>query len=285
MSNMQVLDSTMHYEDSGYGDPIVFLHGNPTSSYLWRKVIPQVTNQGRCLAPDLIGMGRSGKPDIGYRFVDHARYLQAWFEALDLERVVLVGHDWGGALGFDWAARHADRVAGIAFMETIVRPLGWDDFPPEIRELFGAFRRAGEGEALVIDANVFIETVLPASMRRTLTPEEHDAYRAPFRDPADRRPLLAWPREIPIDGEPADVAARVASYSKWLQRSHAVPKLLLTFEPGAVMTKALVDWCRNNITDLDIRHVGSGLHFVQEDHGPAIGRAIADWINTIRSTS
>jgi haloalkane dehalogenase len=272
----------MHYQQSGEGDPIVLLHGNPTSSYLWRSVIPILAGTGRCLAPDLIGMGRSDKPDIKYCFADHARYLDAWFDTLDLDRVTLVGHDWGGALGFDWAARHPDRVTGVAFMETIVRPLTSDDLPDQIRDLFAALRRPGEGEAMVLDNNVFIEAVLPVSMLRTLTPEEHDAYRAPFRSPADRRPMLVWAREIPIDGQPPGVAARVADYGTWLQTSRHVPKLLLTFEPSAVMTPELVRWCQDHIAALQTRHIGPGLHFVQEDQGLAIGAAIAEWITSTR---
>jgi haloalkane dehalogenase len=282
MPELEVLDSTMHYEDAGSGDPIVLLHGNPTSSYVWRNVSPEVQSTHRCVAPDLIGMGRSGKPDIGYRFADHARYLDAFLGALDLGRVTLVGHDWGGALGFDWAARHPDRVSAIVFMETIVRPLTWDDFPDPVRGLFAALRRPGDGEAMAIDANVFIESVLPASLHRTLSPEEHAAYRQPFREPQHRRPLLAWPREIPIDGQPADVAARVASYSQWLRTSTQVPKLLLTVDPGAVMSPALVGWCQQHVATLNSRHLGAGLHLVQEDQGPAIGAAIADWLANIR---
>ena len=168
MPDIPVLDSTMYYEEHGDGNPVVLLHGNPTSSYLWRNVIPELTGQARCLAPDLIGMGRSGKPDIAYRFADHARYLDAWFEELEVDDVTLVGHDWGGALGFDWASRHPGRVRAIAFMETIVRPLTWDDWPAWARDMFQAFRRPGEGEELILDRNLFVESVLPHSVKRTV---------------------------------------------------------------------------------------------------------------------
>jgi haloalkane dehalogenase len=272
----------MHYEDVGDGDAIVLLHGNPTSSYLWRNVIPQLSGSHRCVAPDLIGMGRSGKPPIEYRFDDHARYLDAWFEAIDVDQVVLVGHDWGGALGFDWANRHPGRVRAYAFMETIVRPVTWAEWPDAARDIFQAFRRPGEGEKLVLERNLFVEAVLPGSILRTLTDDEMDAYRAPFAEPEHRRPTLTWPREIPIDGEPADVVARVEAYDNWLATSSDVPKLLLTFEPGAIMTPPVVEWCRQHIAALDVEVIGPGSHFVQEDQGPAIGRAIATWLDALR---
>ncbi|MFF5017036.1 haloalkane dehalogenase [Streptomyces sp. NPDC001165] len=283
MPETPVLDSQMYYEDLGQGRSVVFLHGNPTSSYLWRSVIPEMSDRWRCLAPDLIGMGRSGKPDIGYRFADHARYLDAWFDRLDLDRVVLVGHDWGGALGFDWAARHPERVAALAFMETIVRTFTWDDFPESGRGPFQAMRQPGEGEKLVLEQNLFLDTLLPALTLRTLTPQELDVYRAPYPHPADRRPILAWPREIPIDGEPADVARRVQQYGAWLGTSPQVPKLLLTFDPGAIMTPPTIEWCRQNIAALEIRHIGPGSHYVQEDQGPAIGTTIDSWLAQLPS--
>jgi haloalkane dehalogenase len=267
----------MYYEDEGEGNPVVLLHGNPTSSFLWRKVIPELTGQSRCLAPDLIGMGRSGKPGIAYRFADHARYLDAWFEALELDDVTLVGHDWGGVLSFDWASRYPGRVRGIAFMETIVRPLTWDDWPAWARETFQAFRRPGEGEELILDRNLFVEQVLPNAMLGTLSSEELDTYRAPFTERAYRLPTLAWPREIPVDGAPADVVRRVQAYDAWLESSARVPKLLLTFDPGAIMTPSTVKWCQDHIAALDVEHIGPGLHFVQEDNGPSIGVAIAAW--------
>lgn len=277
MPDVSVLDSTMHYEETGAGDPIVLLHGNPTSSFLWRKVIPGLSGKGRVLAPDLIGMGRSGKPDIGYRFADHAHYLDAWFDALALERVTLVGHDWGGALGFHWARRHPDRVAAVAFMETIVKPIAWDEFPEAAREIFQGFRTPGTGEEMVLDQNLFVEAVLPASMLHQLTAEEMEAYREPFREPAHRLPALAWPRELPIDGEPADVVELVDSYGRWLASSEDVPKLLLTFDPGAIMSEPVVRWCRENITALEIADAGQGIHFVQEDEPEAIASIVGDW--------
>jgi haloalkane dehalogenase len=225
----------------------------------------------------LIGMGRSGKPGIAYRFADHARYLDAWFEELEVDGVTLVGHDWGGALGFDWACRHPGRVRGIAFMETVVHPLTWDDWPAWAREMFQAFRRPGEGEELILDRNLFVESVLPHSVQRTLSDDELNAYRAPFTERAYRRPTLAWPREIPIDGTPADVVKRVEAYDTWLASSTEVPKLLLTFDPGAIMTPSTIRWCQDHIAALEVEHIAPGIHFVQEDNGPAIGIAIARW--------
>jgi haloalkane dehalogenase len=207
------LDTELAYVDTGSGAPIVFLHGNPTSSYLWRNVIPHIEGRGRCLAPDLVGMGDSGRsPGGSYRFVDHARYLDAWFEALGLTNVTLVVHDWGSALGFHWARRHPERVRGLAYMEAIVRPVTWQEWPEAARKVFQGMRGPG-GEEMVLQKNVFVERILPASVVRGLTEEEMARYRAPYREPGEsRRPTLTWPREIPVDGEPADVVRIVEAY-------------------------------------------------------------------------
>jgi haloalkane dehalogenase len=266
----------MHTRETGRGDAVVFLHGNPTSSYLWRNVMPHLESDGRCLAPDLIGMGKSGKPSIAYRFVDHVRYLDAWFDALSLERVTLVLHDWGSALGFHWARRHPDRVAAIAFMEAIVKPLTWSEWPEQAREVFRGFRTPGLGEKLIFEKNVFIENVLPGSILRKLHPEEMDAYREPFRDPKSRTPMWRWPNEIPLDGEPRDVVEIVGAYGAWLAQSD-VPKLLLAFTPGAILGAELVEHCRSHMRNLEIHHLGRGSHFVQEDQPEAIGVAVRDW--------
>jgi haloalkane dehalogenase len=272
-----VLDSTMAHVESGAGRPIVFLHGNPTSSHLWRNVMPHLAGLGRCLAPDLIGMGRSGKNPAGhYRFVDHARYLDAWLEAVGVARdAVLVVHDWGSALGFDWARRHPERVRGIAYMEAIVAPLAWVDWPENARGIFQAMRSPA-GEELVLKKNVFVERILPASILRTLSPEEHDAYRRPFAEPGEaRRPTLAWPREIPIDGEPADVAGIVARYGAWLAES-PVAKLFVNAAPGSILTGRQREICRAwpNQTEVTVK----GAHFIQEDSPDEIGRALADFV-------
>ena len=274
--DVRVLDSTIHYVEAGQGDPIVFLHGNPTSSYLWRNVIPPLAGEGRCLAPDLIGMGKSGKPDVAYRFVDHARYLGAWFDTLDLRRVTLVIHDWGSALGIDWARRHPDRVAAIAMMEAILEPIGWNQFPEAFIPLFEAFRTEGVGEKLVLEENQFIERVLPGAILRKLAAEEMDAYRAPFPDPASRKPVLAWPRQLPIAGEPKDIVAIIEEGTRWLGE-HPVPKLLLTFEPGVLITERSARWCRDRLRNLETKKIGPGLHYVQEDHPQAIAEAVKDW--------
>ena len=216
-----VLDSEMAYVDTGQGRPVVLLHGNPTSSYLWRNVIPEVAGAHRCLAPDLIGMGESGRAPAGsYRFADHARYLDAWFEAVGLGRdIVLVGHDWGSALGFHWAHRYPDRVGGLVYMEALVRPVTWEEWPEAARRVFQGMRSPA-GEEMVLEKNVFVERILPASVQRTLGDDEMAVYRRPYRQPGEsRRPLLTWPREIPVGGEPADVVAIVDRYSRWLAAS------------------------------------------------------------------
>jgi haloalkane dehalogenase len=273
---VDVLGSHMAYVDEGQGDPIVLIHGNPTSSYLWRNVIPHL--RGRCIAPDLIGMGASGKPASPYRFADHARYLGAFLDALDLTRVTFVLHDWGSALGFDWAMRNPQRVRGLAFMEAILTPVpSWAEFSPQVREVFQGFRTAGVGERMVLDDNLFIEQLLPHAILRPLAAAELDAYRAPFLDRASRAPMLAWPREIPIGGEPADVVARVVQYRDALAAS-ALPKLLLTAEPGGLVSPPVVAWCRANLPNLEVVSVGAGIHYLQEDHPHEIGAAIATWM-------
>ena len=269
----------MAYVEAGAGDPIVFLHGNPTSSYLWRNVTPYLAALGRCLAPDLIGMGDSGKlepsgPD-SYRFVEHRRYLDAWLEAVGVGgRVTFVVHDWGSALGFDWANRHRDRVRAIAYMEAIVRPLTWAEWPEPIRTLFQGFRSAA-GEAMVLEKNVFVERVLPGSVLRGLTDEEMAVYRRPYLEPGEaRRPTLTWPRQLPLDGEPADVVEIVQAYADWVA-ANTLPKLFVNGEPGAILVGAQREFCRAwpNQSEITVK----GGHFLQEDSPDQIGRAIADW--------
>lgn len=271
-----VLDTELSYVDTGAGDPIVFLHGNPTSSYLWRNVIPHVADLGRCLAPDLVGMGDSGDSAAGgYRFVDHARYLDAWFEAAGVgDKVMLVLHDWGSALGFHWAARHPDRVRAIAYLEAIVQPRLWSDFPAGRDKLFRAMR-SPDGEQLVLDENFFVETVLPKSVLRQLRPEEMDAYRAPFPTRESRVPTLVFPRELPIDGSPADVAAIVESYGAWLATS-PVPKLLISAEPGALLVGRALEFARSWPNQREVRVAGS--HYVQEDSPHEIGAALRQFL-------
>jgi haloalkane dehalogenase len=259
---------------------LVFLHGNPTSSYLWRHILPVTGASGRCLAPDLIGMGESGKPDIAYSFDDHARYLDAWFDALALDRVVLVGHDWGGALAFDWAARHPTRVRGIAFTETIVKPMLWEEFPAAARQLFESIRTPGAGEAMVLDENAFIEQALPRTVPG-LTEEDLAVYGMPYPTRRSRVPLLQWPRSMPLGGEPSDVVARVDSYDEWLADSPGVPKLLLAFEPGesTMLGPQLIDWCAAHISALEIETHGAAGHYTPEDQPEAIAAALVAWLD------
>lgn len=275
-----VHDSEMAYAEVGSGAPIVFLHGNPTSSYLWRNVIPHLADLGRCLAPDLIGMGASGKAAGGaYGFDDHARYLDAWFDAVAADgKVVLVGHDWGGALAFHWSRRNPDRVAGIAYMETIVAPLSWDDWPQPARGIFQAMRSAA-GEELVLAKNVFVERILPASVLRGLTDAEMAHYRAPFAEPGEsRRPTLSWPRQIPIDGEPAEMVATVEAYAEWLSAS-PLPKLFVNADPGSILVGRQRQACRAWPNQREV--TVAGLHFIQEDSPAEIGQAIADFVEEI----
>lgn len=283
MPTVPVLDSTMFYQesdpDAGSRPALVFLHGNPTSSHVWRNVIPCL-RPARCLAPDLIGMGRSGKPAIAYSFDDHARYLEAWLDALHLDSVVLVGYDWGGALAFDWAARHPQRVRGIAFMETIVRPMTWDDFPGGGRQRYEVLRGAGTGETKVLDENFFIEQALRLTSLRGLSDTDLAIYAAPYPTRESRRPLLEWPRATPINGEPADVVARVAAYDRWLATSSDVPKLLLTFDgpPGTLLIGPQVShWCSQHMASLELENCGPARHMVPEDQPEAIGAALARW--------
>jgi haloalkane dehalogenase len=270
------LETEISYVDTGAGEPVVFLHGNPTSSYLWRNVIPHVEGLGRCLAPDLVGMGDSGAaPDGSYRFVDHARYLDAWFEALGLTNVTLVVHDWGSALGFYWAYRHPERVRGIAYMEALVRPLTWEEWRDESRQIFQDLRSEA-GEEMVLEKNLFIEGILPSAVLRDLTEEEMNVYRRPYLEPGEsRRPTLTWPRELPINGEPEDVVSIVDDYSKWLAQSD-VPKLFVNAEPGAILTGSQREFCRTwpNQEEVTVR----GAHFVQEDSPHEIGEAVATFV-------
>ena len=271
----------MAYHEVGEGDPVVFLHGNPTSSYLWRNIIPHVADRARCRAPDLIGHGDSDKLDdvseATYRFVDHREYLDGLLDQLDLgDHITFVIHDWGSALGFDWANRHRDRVAGIAYMEGIVTPIEWANFDEGGRRVFQGFRSPA-GEEMVIEKNIFVERVLPSAVLRGLSEEEMVVYREPFLDPQHRRPTLTWPRQIPIEGEPEDVVAIVNAYAEWLKSSD-LPKLFVNADPGSILTGPQRDFCRTwpNQTEVTV----SGSHFVQEDSPNEIGQAIADWLPT-----
>ena len=274
----------MAYVEAGGGDPIVFLHGNPTSSYLWRNVIPHLEALGRCIAPDLIGMGDSDKlepsgPDR-YTLAEHQRFLDGFLEAVGAaDKVVFVVHDWGSALGFDWSFRHPDRVRGLAYMEAVVMPVTWDDWPEAARQVFQGFRSPA-GESMVLEKNIFVERVLPAAVMRELSQAEMAVYRRPYAEPGEsRRPTLTWPRQIPIEGEPAEVVAIVERYGAWLARCDT-PKLFVNADPGSILTGRARDFCRTWPTQTEV--TVKGLHFVQEDSPDQIGAAVADFVKALR---
>ena len=279
--HLTVMGKSMAYCEMGEGDPILFLHGNPTSSYLWRNIMPFAADLGRCLAPDLIGMGDSDKLDNpgpeSYRFVEHRAYLDAWIEAVGVtDNVTLVIHDWGSALGFDWARRNADRVKAIAYMEGIVRPVLWEEWNQQSRPVFEGFRSEA-GEAMVLRKNVFVEKVLPGSVLRGLTEAEMTVYRRPFLTPGeDRRPTLSWPRQIPLAGEPREVVDIVQEYADWMA-TNDLPKLFVNAEPGAILVGAQREFCRGwkNQTEVTVR----GSHFIQEDSPTEIGEALHAWLS------
>ncbi|MEU1123734.1 haloalkane dehalogenase [Streptomyces sp. NPDC005899] len=278
MPAIRVLDSTLHYEDTGSGTTFVLLHGNPASSRIWRNVVPGL-GPGRVLAPDLIGMGRSGRPDIAYRFDDHARYLDAWFDALGLGDVVLVGHDWGGALAFDRAARHPGTVLGVAFLESIVKPMAWEDLTPQARRRSETVRRAGAGEQLVLDTDLFVRQAFTAGVLTPLTGDDLEAYLAPHPTRDSRRPLLEWARQMPLGGEPTELVARIEAYGTWLAESGDVPKLLMTFDgsPTLLTGPATARWCAGHIAALDTTHCGPAGHHAPEDRPAEIAAAISTW--------
>lgn len=280
-----VIDSEMAYVDTGNPgeDAVVLLHGNPTSSYLWRNVVTEVEGGARCLTPDLIGMGQSGKNPSGeYTFSEHARYLDAWFDAvLPTEKIILVIHDWGSGLGFHWANRHRDRLQGIVYMEAIVQHIkSWDNWPEGARQIFQGMRSEA-GEAIVLQKNVFVERILPASVIRGLTDAEMEVYRAPYLEPGEsRRPTLTWPRQIPIEGEPADVVGFVESYGEWLSTDASLPKLFINADPGSILIGEQREFCRNwpNQEEITVK----GTHFIQEDSPKEIGQAVEAFVRNIR---
>jgi haloalkane dehalogenase len=271
------------YVERGAGQPMLFLHGNPSSSYLWRNILGPLSAEYRCIAPDLLGMGDSDKLGGGdperYSFFEQRRYLDGFLESLALEQpVILVVHDWGSALGFDYARRFPQRVRAIAYMEAITGIRTWDAMPPQARELFQALRSPA-GERMVLEQNAFIEQLLPLSVLRKLTPEEHDEYRRPFREPGEgRRPTLSWPRQLPIDGEPQAICELVERYASFLSES-MMPKLFINAEPGRLLTGELREKCRRwpNQTEVTV----PGLHYVQEDSPEQITDAIRAWARTL----
>lgn len=274
----KVGEHNLHYIDEGDpdGQVFLFLHGNPTSSYLWRNVVPIVAQSGRAIAVDNIGFGMSDQPNIGYTFAEHSEYIDGFIEEMGLEDVILVIHDWGSALGFDYANRNSDNVKGIVFMEAIMQVAKMDDMPPEVATAFKGMRMPVVGWFTVMVQNAFIEQGLPGSVVRELSEDEMNSYREPFPTIGSRKPVLVWPREVPFDGEPADVADRVDSFARYLATS-LQPKLLLHVERGLLVDPALIADMEANWMNLETKGLGDGLHFLQEDHPEAIGQAIVDW--------
>lgn len=276
---VEVLGSRMHYVEEGQGDPILLLHGNPTSAYLWRNVIPYLTPLGRVIAVDNIGFGRSDKPALDYTFDDHSRYIEGFIATLGLENLTLVIHDWGSVLGLHYARRHEDNVKAVAFMEPIIPPAfpmkAYADFG-DFEQTFRAFRDPAQGPAMIVDKNVFIEGLLPGAVMRDLGEAEMTAYREPFTDPASRKPILVWPNELPIEGVPARNLEVISAIGQWLQSSDT-PKLLQYAAPGAIMPPEAAAWAAQNYKNIETQFVGYGIHYLQEDNPEAIGRGIADW--------
>ena len=283
---VEVLGSNIHYIDQGQGDVFLFLHGNPTSSYLWRNVMRYVAPHGRIVAVDNIGFGKSDKPDVDYTFQTHFRYTEAFIDALDLRNIILVVHDWGSALGLYYAAAHADNVKGVVFMEPIIPPAfpmeNIDAFGPAA-DMFRRFRDPVEGRKDLIDDNLFIEVLLAnATITRQMTEEEMDVYRAPFLQPESRYPIFMWPNELPIGGTPARNVRVVERIGEWLRTSDT-PKLLQYASPGVIMPPQAAEWAARNFRNIETQFVGYGLHFIQEDNPEAIGRGIVDWYRRLET--
>lgn len=277
---VEVKGSKIHYIDEGEGEPILFLHGNPTSSYLWRNIIPYLTQQGRCIAPDLIGMGQSDKPNLKYGFFDSYNYLESFIETLGLQNITLVLHDWGSALGFHYANLHRNNIKGLVFMESMVRPFEWDKVPLDVRLSFRLMRTPGLGWLFVNVGNLFIRKMLPDLIVRQLTQEEKDFYAKPYPTVKSRTPLRRWPEDVPISHHPQSVADAVASYNQWLKET-PLPKLFFYVTPGVAITADTVTWLQENVPHLQSIHLGHGLHFIQEDFPHEIGEAISHWHHSI----
>ncbi len=274
---VDVHGAKMHYIDVGKGDPILFLHGNPTSSYLWRNIIPHLSGQGRCIAPDLIGMGKSDHPNIPYRYDDHYRYVSGFIDALDIgSNITLVIHDWGSGIGFRWAHEHESSVRAIAFMEAIIGPLTWETMPADFRMAFRMMRSPGVGWLMISVANMFVKKMLPDATHREISPEALAYYASAFPGIASRKAVRQWPLEVPISGKPADNVAVIEAYREWLTRTQ-LPKILFYGSPGAIITTRELAWCREKLANLHTVDIGDGLHFLQEDNPDLIGAELSKW--------
>ena len=277
---VEIHGSKMHYVDEGSGDPILFLHGNPTSSYLWRNIIPYGIPHGRCIAPDLIGMGKSDKPNLKYRFLDHYNYIEGFIEKLELKNITFVIHDWGSGLGFHYAMGHEENVRGIAFMEAIVKTVSWKGFNKDFKVGFKLMRSPFIGWLMISVMNVFVKQILPQATVRKMTPAEKKINEAPYQTIASRKPLRRWPCEIPIDGKPADMHELISAYSQKLQESD-IPKLLFYATPGGIITSQVLDWCKQNFKNLETVDIGAGIHYLQEDNPHKIGEELAKWLQSL----
>lgn len=273
---IEIKGSKMHYVDVGKGDTILFLHGQPTSSYLWRNIIPHLQSNARCIAPDLIGMGKSDKPDIAYTYEDHYDYLEKFIEKLNLTNITLVIHDWGSGLGFHYANNHRDNIKGIAFMAALIKPMTWKDFPTEYKIVFRMIRTPFVGWIMLSVANMFLKKVLPDSMIRKLSKEEFDYYLQPYPTVASRKVVRVWPLQLPISGKPRRIHHIIAAYNQWLTTTN-IPKLCLYAHPGAIITEKGVEYIRNNFPNTKMVDIGEGIHFIQEDNPHLIGAEIAKW--------
>jgi haloalkane dehalogenase len=273
---VEIHGSKMHYAEEGSGDPILFLHGNPTSSYLWRNIIPYLSAHGRCIAPDLIGMGKSEKPQLEYRFSDHYKYINGFIEKLELKKITLVIHDWGSGLGFHYAMENENNVKGLAFMEAILKPSSWKDFPKDFKIGFKLMRTPILGWFMISVLNVFLKKVLPDATVRDLTPQEKSKYLEPFKTIGSRKPIRRWPCEIPIDGKPSDMHALVSEYSEKMQNSD-LPKLLFYATPGGIISPEMVEWSKSNLKNLQTVNIGPGIHYIQEDNPHKIGEELVKW--------
>jgi len=277
---IEINGSKMHYIDEGKGDTILFLHGQPTSSYLWRNIIPHLQANGHCIAPDLIGMGKSDKPNINYTYEDHYDYLEKFIKKLNLNNITLVIHDWGSGLGFHYANKHRDNIKGIAFMEALIKPMTWDSFPPNYRVIFKLIRAPYIGWLMLSAANVFLKKVVPDSIIRKLSKEEYKQYLKPFPTVASRKPVRKWPQQLPISGKPKGVHKIISAYNKWLTETN-IPKLCLYAQPGAIITENDVEYIKNSFPNTKMVDVGEGIHYLQEDNPHVIGKKIANWFQEI----